>query len=191
MAGHGRGACRNNLYVAWSTMKSVLGRRPSSRDAPCPYVESVGGVCQRSSRHCAIGHRRVRGGPDSRRGRQRPTRDIGRAIEPTSVSRNLYRGDLLPGDVYDDWFAASATTIGLSSSTRCCGQHSFSVDGDGPGNALVFARRAIQADSLREDLYQMRAALSRSQAGQRSSAIDTYFHCRDRLAEELGSGPLG
>ena len=26
-------------------------------------------------------------------------------------------------------------------------------------------------------------------AGQRSSAIDTYFHCRDRLAEELGLDP--
>jgi len=62
------------------------------------------------------------------------------------------------------------------------------VKADDPGNALVFTRRAIQCDPFREDLYQA-ALRCQIAAGQRSSAIDTYFQCRDNLSEELGLDP--
>jgi DNA-binding SARP family transcriptional activator len=62
------------------------------------------------------------------------------------------------------------------------------MNADDPGNALVYARRAIQMDPLREDLYQV-ALRCQIAAGQRSGAIDTYLQCRSKLSEDLGLDP--
>ncbi len=54
--------------------------------------------------------------------------------------------------------------------------------------ALWFAREAIRRDHSREDAYgvQMEAQIS---LGQRAAALESYFACRNYLAEELGIDP--
>jgi DNA-binding SARP family transcriptional activator len=177
---------KNNLYVAWSTMKSVLCGSSEKRK-PCPYVESVGGVCR------IIGDV-VRSDIDEFDDAMAMARDAeseGRAKDALSAYEriaSLYRGDLLPGDVYDDWFASSREYYRSEFVDAMIRAAQLLVSADDPGNALIYLRRAIQADPVREDLYQ-RALRCQIGAGQRSSAIDTYMQCRSQLSESLGLDP--
>ena len=54
--------------------------------------------------------------------------------------------------------------------------------------ALLFAYAAFQRERQREDVY---LALMRAQLAcdQRTNAVDTYFACREMLAEGLGLDP--
>lgn len=57
-----------------------------------------------------------------------------------------------------------------------------------PQGALWFAREALRRNATREDAY---AALMRAQMAtdQRSAAVETFFCCRDFLADHLGLDP--
>lgn len=177
---------KNNLYVVWSAMKSVLMGK-GEHSGKCPYVESVGGVC-RSVRET------VRTDVDDFQAAIVAARDAETAKIPVDALRayeriaDLYRGDLLPGDCYDDWFANLREHYRSEFVDAMLRGTQLLVDADDPGNALIFARRAIQCDPFREDLYQA-ALRCQIAAGQRSSAIDTYLQCRDKLADELGLDP--
>ena len=61
-------------------------------------------------------------------------------------------------------------------------------DSGEPISAMWFAREALSRDTLREDAYEtlMRAQIA---AGQRSSALNTFFQCKKMLSEELGIDP--
>ena len=177
---------RNNLYVAWSTMKSVLGGDGSAGEKS-PYVENSHGVCRANSDT-------VRSDIDDLEEALAATRqaesdhDLEAALQAYERVASIYRGDLLPGDVYDDWFAgirAHYRSVYIDAMRRAA---TLLLSGGDPLNALDFARRAIQADSLREDLYQVQMRCE-IEAGMRSSAIDTYFLCRQRLSEDLGLDP--
>ena len=177
---------KNNLYVVWSAMKSVLMGK-GERGGKCPYVESVGGVC-RSVRET------VRTDVDDFQAALIAARDAEAAKNAVDALRayeriaDLYRGDLLPGDCYDDWFANLREHYRSEFVDAMLRGTQLLMGADDPGNALIFSRRAIQCDPFREDLYQA-ALRCQIAAGQRSSAIDTYLQCRDKLADELGLDP--
>ena len=59
---------------------------------------------------------------------------------------------------------------------------------DDPCEALLYARRGLSVDPLREDLYQL-ALRCHILAGQRSAAIEMFLQCRSTLGEELGLDP--
>ena len=94
---------KNNLYVAWSTMKSVLGGHGSA-GTKSPYVETAHGVCKAVTDT-------VRSDIDEFEDALVAAREADSmasakdALSAYERMANLYRGDLLPGDVYDDWFA--------------------------------------------------------------------------------------
>lgn len=177
---------KNNLYVVWSTMKAALVGE-ADKGAPCPYIENVGGVC-RTVRDA------VRTDVDEFESLLIAAREAEAAGQPSTALRayerisDLYRGDLLPGDVYDDWFATLRDHYRSSFVDAMLRATALLMTADDPSNALIYARRAIQTDPFREDLFQA-ALRCQIAAGQRSSAIDTYFQCRDNLAEELGLDP--
>ena len=177
---------KNNLYVAWSTMKSVLGGEGSA-GSKSPYVENAHGVCRVVATH-------VRSDIDEfedaiHRARQAETaHDFDAAIQAYEQVALTYRGEMLPGDIYDDWYSDIRSRyhmlyVGAMQSAALL----LLSGGDGLG-ALAFARRAMQADGLREDLFQLQMRCQ-IQACQRSSAVDTYLLCRQRLADELGLDP--
>jgi DNA-binding SARP family transcriptional activator len=177
---------KNNLYVVWSTMKSVL-LGDGAKGSPLPYFEAIGGVCRavranirsdvddfdkliRSAAECEMAS------------------EFGAALRIYEHLSSLYRGELLPGDVYDDWFAEMREHYRVAFVGAMLSASTILMNADDPGNALVYARRAIQADPLREDLYQA-ALRCQIAGGQRSGAIDTYLQCRSRLADDLGLDP--
>jgi DNA-binding SARP family transcriptional activator len=176
----------NNLYVVWSSMKGALS--PSlGRGADCPYVEHRRGVCR------AVGGR-VLTDLDEFEGQlliaTKARADADETAELTALQKvaEVYRGELLPGEIYDDWFATQRE--------RC--RHDFEdammraaalleARGDAQGGVSLL-RRALQHDPWREDLYQAALRLQMV-AGQRSAAIETYMTCRSRLVEDLGIDP--
>jgi len=177
---------KNHLYVVWSTMKAALVGE-ADKGAPCPYIESAGGVC-RTVRDA------VRTDVDEFETLLAVAREAEAAEQPSAALRayervaDLYRGDLLPGDVYDDWFATLRDHYRSSFVDAMLRATALLTNADDPGSALIYVRKAIQCDPYREDLFQA-ALRCQIAAGQRSSAIDTYFQCRDNLAEELGLDP--
>ncbi len=177
---------RNNFYVAWSAMKAAL-MGSAQRAETCPYLENKGGRLR-------IVTNAVRSDLDDLDETLLEARaaeeagDIDQALEAYVRISGIYRGEVLCGDVYDDWFA------GLREKYR----HEFVgamqraaellLERDDPCEAQVYVRRALQVDPMREDLYQlaMRCGIA---AGQRSSAIEAFLQLRERLSEDLGLDP--
>jgi DNA-binding SARP family transcriptional activator len=176
----------NNFYVVWSSMKRALAPG-TGRDQPCPYVEHVRGICR-------VVPGRLRTDLDEFERLLVVARKAHAANDPEMVLAALtelaevYRGELLPGDAYDDWFAPLRE--------RC--RHDFEdamlraagiLEAQGnPHDGLAHLRQAMLYDPWREDLYQAALRLQIA-AGQRSAAIETYMSCRSRLVEDLGIDP--
>jgi len=177
---------KNNLYVIWSAMKSALSPEAGKNEA-CPYVDNTGGVCR-------VMADSVRSDVEEFERTLSKAREA-QAAERTSDALGLYerlaeiyRGELLPGDVYDDWFAqvrdefrAKYADAMLQAASLLQARHDHL-------GALTFIRRALNQDPWREDLYQA-ALRCQIAAGQRSAAIDTYLLCRSKLTEDLGLDP--
>jgi DNA-binding SARP family transcriptional activator len=157
------------------------------RGADCPYVEHRRGVCRTVTE-------RVRTDLDEFESQlsaaARARAEGHETIELAALKRvaELYRGERLPGEAYDDWFAALRE--------RC--RHDFEdamlraatlleAHGDAQGGVALL-RRALEHDPWREDLYQSALRLQMV-AGQRSAAIETYMNCRSRLVDDLGIDP--
>ncbi len=176
----------NNLYVVWSAMKHALSPK-LLRGEPCPYVERVGTVCHLIRPNVttdldAFEDKLIEGKKADHEN------DAPAAIAAYREVMAIYSGELLPGDIYDDWFR--------SARDRCKHEYSdaalrlavlLEAEGDVP-EAVQVIRQALVHDPWREDLYQsvLRHQISE---GQRSAAIETYLNCRDRLTDDLGIDP--
>ncbi|MRR39389.1 hypothetical protein EG829_33040, partial [bacterium] len=115
-------------------------------------------------------------------------KDPGTAGTACERLAEIYRGELLPGDVYDDWFSSARDRYRRQFGDAILETATMLVASGHPARAAGLARHGIEADSWREDLYQvlLRAQINN---GQRSAAIDTYMSCRAKLADELGLDP--
>jgi DNA-binding SARP family transcriptional activator/ATP/maltotriose-dependent transcriptional regulator MalT len=177
---------RNNLYVVWSAMKSAL-MPDAEKSTQCPFMESVGGVCRAVSAT-------MRSDVDefeAANSKARVAVDEGR-IEAAARSyermAEIYRGPLLPGDLYEDWFDDARTHYRTEFGDAMLRAANLLTSIDEQPRAIHLLRRAIAQDPWREDLYQ--EALKRQiEVGQRGAAIETYISCKDRLAEDLGLDP--
>lgn len=177
---------KNNFYVAWSVMKMALGGEDAA-SGPSPYVENKGGRCR-------IVRDAVRSDVDEFEEHLAAARDaevagnIDAAIDAYERLSVIYRAELLPGDLYDEWFAPYRERYRFEFIAAMLRMVDLQLGRDEPCEALVYARRALAVDPFREDLYQ---SLLRCQiaAGQRSAAIETFLQCRAQLADELGLDP--
>jgi len=176
----------NNFYVVWSAMKRAVS--PASiRDTPSPFVEHVRGVCR-------VVKGRVVSDLDeftellaaSRTARRNGDREG--ELSALRAIADLYRGEVLPGDVYDDWFAPLRDRFRHDFEDAMLRAAEILEEGGDPHGGLQSLRRAMVADPWREDLYQAQLRMQIA-AGQRSAAIETYMHCRARLTEDLGIDP--
>lgn len=177
---------RSNLYVTWAAVKSAL-MGAASRGAECPYIHHARGIYRLAAENTRL--------------------DVDEFDETLSVAKAavlagetatardayksaavLYRGDLLAGDLYDEWFASARERLRRAFCDAMLDASEWSL-GQGEGaDAAWFARRGISVDPLREDLYQaaLRAYIA---LGERGPAVETYFQLRSQLAEELGLDP--
>lgn len=177
---------RNNFYVIWSSMKGALVP-DSGKGESFPYVEHTGGVCKVVPEHVFSDVAEF----DLLMSTARQSENSGdtvAAVRSYEQIADLYRGELLPGDVYDDWFSSARSHYRQEfCDAMRVGHRLLTEMGDHPG-ALRMIRRGIAADPWREDLYQA-ALRSQIVSGQRSAAIDTYLTCRANLADQLGLDP--
>ncbi|MDH4139376.1 MAG: hypothetical protein OEV43_02270 [Coriobacteriia bacterium] len=177
---------RNNYYVVWSAMKAAL-LGSSERGTPFPYVQNAGNVCRTESR---LVHTDVADFDglvaDARVADERG--DVDAAVAAYERIAGLYRGDLLPGDVYEDWFQPVRDHCRQQFADCMHRAGELLLSRGKPLSAARLLRQAIAVDSWREDLYQI---LLRCQiaVGQRSAAIETYVACRVRLGDDLGIDP--
>jgi DNA-binding SARP family transcriptional activator/ATP/maltotriose-dependent transcriptional regulator MalT len=177
---------RNNFYVIWSSMKGALVP-DSAKGEACPYVEHTGGVCKVVPEHVFSDVAEFDVLVSAAR-QDVHAKDTPSAIRNYERLIDLYRGDLLPGDVYDDWFSSARDRYRQEFCDAMLTAHRLLTEvGDHPG-ALRMVRRGIVTDPWREDLYQA-ALRSHISSGQRSAAIDTYLSCRAHLADQLGLDP--
>jgi DNA-binding SARP family transcriptional activator len=176
---------RNNFYVVWNTLKGALSPNlPKGEN--CPFVESVGGLCR-------VTPGMVRSDLDDfvaclAEARDAEDDDPEAAIAALQRLHEIYRGDLLPGDIYDDWFASLRERCRQQFGDAMLKLAQLQDQRDSEDGTLHALRRGLEHDPLREDLYR---ELLRCQieAGMRSAAIETYMACRSRLSEELGLDP--
>lgn len=100
----------------------------------------------------------------------------------------LYQGELLPMDIYEEWFEEDRTrTRGDFCDAMVTGAYA-AVALLQPSVALVLLKRVSAIDPWREDVYQLTMSCQMS-VGQRSGAIETYNRCRTRLVDDLGIDP--
>lgn len=177
---------RNNFYVIWSSMKGALVP-DSAKGDPCPYVEHTGGVCKVVPEHIQSDVAEFDMLVSSARQLERMKDEEG-AVRNYEKIADLYRGELLPGDVYDDWFASARNHYQQEFCDAMRAGHRLLTKMEDHPGALRMIRRGINADPWREDLYQA-ALRSHIASGQRGAAIDTYLTCRSNLAEQLGLDP--
>ena len=179
---------RNNLYVVWSAMKSALTPDADKEKGSLgPFTESVGGVCR-----AVAGI--IRSDVDEFEAmnvKARLAADEGRveaAVRAYERMAEIYRGPLLPGDLYEDWFDDARTHYRAEFGDAMLRAARLLSSIDEQPRAIHLLRKAIAQDPWREDLYQ--EALKRQiDIGQRSAAIETYIACKDRLAQDLGLDP--
>lgn len=177
---------KNNFYVVWSLMRRALmpdGAQPAS----CPYVECTGGVC-RVVRPLVWSDLDEFDTVLARLDAAEKSDDVDAGLMIARRLHTIYRAELLPSELYDDWFgptrARYRTLLGdaMLRVSRMC----YKAQDPETGSQVV--RYGLEHDPWREDLYQ--AALRyQIDAGQRSMAIETYITCRTRLAEDLGIDP--
>ena len=176
----------NNLYVVWSAMKHALSPN-LPRGEPCPYVERAGTVCHLIRSNVvtdldAFEDKLVEGKQADHEG------DAPKAIAAYREVMATYRGELLPGDIYDDWFRSARDRCKHEYSDAALRLAALLQSGGDVPEAVQVIRQALVHDPWREDLYQsvLRHQISE---GQRSAAIETYLSCRDRLTDDLGIDP--
>lgn len=176
----------NNFYVVWSAMKRAISPE-SIRDTPCPYVEHVRGVCRIVKQH-VISDLEEFSDLVSIARQARHDGDIEGELAALRALADVYRGEVLPGDVYDDWFAPLRDRFRHDFEDAMLRASTILEEQGDPHGGLQLLRRAMAADPWREDLYQAQLRMQIA-AGQRSAAIETYMLCRSRLTADLGIDP--
>ncbi len=179
---------RNNLYVTWSAMKAAL-MPEADRNVACPYASHKNGVCHIST--SLVSSDVARFDTLFAEGRAAETAgDQPAALRAYEGLVDVYRGELLPGDIYDDWFSSARDRYRQDFAEGMLAAHRILSEQGDHTSALRMVRRGIAADSWREDLYQA-ALRSQIALGQRSAAVETYMACRSCLADDLGLDPSG
>lgn len=167
----------DSFYTVWSNLVAAIGDGP--------YLERIGDFCRVNTRYVVSDV-----GEFEQLCRQllvshpqpRELLDIYARLE------SLYHGDLLPSEVGNKLVDAQRERYKALFADSMVAASSCALDVGDARLALWFARKGLDADNHREDTYY---ALMGAQiaAGQRCSAIRTYFECRKFLDDELGLDP--
>jgi DNA-binding SARP family transcriptional activator len=105
------------------------------------------------------------------------------------AAEELYLGDYLEENPYDDWAMATREQLReihldmLSRLAHCHAQQGHNR------RALEAGHKVLAVDALRESVYRQ-VMLYHYQLGQRDQALRAYDRCRSALIEELGVDPL-
>lgn len=168
----------NNLYVVWSAMRKAL--RNSSGE--CPYVIARGELYRIDS---------SRVWSDVAEFDELTKKMLFESHTQDEVEQlylridQLYSGDFLAGVKCDQYLLRMRERYrDTYIDALLMASRKLLEIGNAPG-ALWFARKAFEMESAREDVYQT-LMLAQIEAGQRTSAMETFFVCKKYLDQELG-----
>ena len=176
---------KSNFYVTWSIMKRALTL--GVKDSPCPYVEHVGGVCRAVPSAVSSDYAEFEDALVAMRKADRAG-DTVLALSSAERVFEQYGGELLPGELYDDWLGPLRDRCRHDYGDAMLRAAQIHHDAGDTEKALHMVRAALCQDPWREDLYQG-ALRYLIHSGQRSGAIETYVACKSKLAEDLGLDP--
>jgi DNA-binding SARP family transcriptional activator len=177
---------KSNFYVTWSIMKRALAAGTGGK-GPCPYVEHVGGVCRVVPALISSDFAEFEDALTAMRKADRAG-DASLALAAAERIVEQYRGELLPGELYDDWLGPIRDRCRHDYGDAMLRASQLTYEAGDSEKALHLVRAGLGQDPWREDLYQ--AALRYLiHTGQRSGAIETYVACKSKLAEDLGLDP--
>ena len=167
----------DNFYTIWGNCVSVVGEDP--------YLE-------RNGEYCRIDPRFVRSDVGEFEQLTRhllvSEHDANYLLDTYAKIEVLYRGSLLPSEknvrainAQRDRYRALYVDAMVAATDCALRVHDTRI-------ALWFARKAMEEDQAREDVYRvlMKAQIA---SGQRCPAIKTYLACRDYLQGTLGLDP--
>ncbi len=174
---------RNNFYVVWSAMKLAL-MPGADKTTPCAYAVNSRGVCKLDTRFVQSDIARFEDLVARLHASSLPTERLSLCEELAIV----YQGELLPGDIYEDWFARARERYRVDFADAMLQASSLLHQRGEIPRALMMARRGLAEDPLREDLGQAALQLQIA-SGQRSAAIDTFMSIKRRLCDDLGIDP--
>lgn len=175
----------NNFYVIWSAMRSAL--KLGQPEGSGAYVISVGGMCRINADYVQTD---VAEFEHTLRDALRceDADNLTSAIRAYERLTEIYRGELLPGDVYEDWFTSARDRYRVEFGDAMLRGSRLIADQGDPARAIGMLRKGLEADPHREDLYQAAMELQ-ILCRQRSGAIETFMSCRKWLSEDLGLDP--
>ena len=168
----------DNLYVLWSSLKRTI----ANEYGECPYI-----VCNRSLYKIdpALVDSDVRQFDELTR-KVLFGKPTARSMRRIFVKLDqLYAGDLLAGVKCDDYLSGLRDRYRDTYVDSLIAASSTYVDSRDFGEALWFARKAMSIDSKREDVYRA-LMIAQGLSGQRVSAMQTFFKCKEYLDSELG-----
>lgn len=173
-------ASRKNLYATWAKLVRAL-----SVEGACPYLV-------RDQRGCRINARLVTSDVSEFEAICR-TLLFGKSDEMEWESlyasvEESFADELMPTEADNEAIIALRDKYHVQLVDALLAAANRLVRAGEAQGALWFAREALRRDRTREDAY---SALMEAQlaAGQRGSALDTFFACKRYLSDELGIDP--
>ena len=111
-----------------------------------------------------------------------------RTVEMVRAALDLYAGELLPEDLYEDWTAARREAVREQHLRLLMDLAELHVDAGKPPEAIEALERAVVADPHHEGAHR---ALMRifAACGRRQRALDQYQRLRQTLRRELEADP--
>ncbi|MDR1013877.1 MAG: hypothetical protein LBL86_02705 [Coriobacteriales bacterium] len=172
---------RENFHATWSRLKRLL----SGEARRSPYLTNIRGLCKLESSTVSTDLQEF----------ERVSRaflfeqsDTGVRIDAIYRLEQLYRGDVFSGCRVDPYInAAQQRYRSILVDVMLEASRLFSREGNDT-SAVWFARKAYDIDPAREDVYCTLMDMQ-DKAGQRTSALRTYFDCKRFLSDELGILP--
>lgn len=179
------GNARNNFYVMWSHIKRALACE-RDLDVSNVYIQNAAGLCR--ALPTVTSDLDVFDDAIKRMHAAQAVDDSDCVLAAARDLADVYRGELLPGDVYDDWLVDTRERVKQDFCSAMFRAGRYFETREEYEYALEFLRRASHTDPWREDVYQgiMRCSMH---SGRRSGAIETFLTCRSRLCEDLGIDP--
>jgi len=172
---------KDNFYSTWSMLNSLL----SEERKDSPYMSNRQGLCRLEQRYVFTDVYEFECLSKAVLFQQGTVED---RIDAIYRIEQLYRGDIMSGTKVDSYVQAAQDRYrSILVDVMIEASRIFSQQGNGT-NAVWFARKAFDTDPTREDVYRTLMSMQ-DKAGQRTSALRTYFDCKRFLSEELGILP--
>ena len=172
---------KDNFYSNWSMLNSLL----SEKGKDSPYLSNRQGLCRLEQKYVTADVYEFELLTKAVLFQQGSIED---RIDAIYRIEQLYRGDIMSGTKIDSYVQAAQNRYrSILVDVMIEASKLFSHSGN-ETNAVWFARKAYDTDPTREDVYRTLMSMQ-DKAGQRTSALRTYFDCKRFLSEELGILP--